>query len=146
VSYVETVYTVMLEAIDARIRMLHALKRYQEGKPLLQAGQQVSMKEKHRRYQDTTSALLTRLEQLDPPGPLSKFHQALAEGIKQQVLLFAKARETKLPVARLNELSAGKRAKYHCGRAWALFKQAYPELGGATAEACKSHLQALSPF
>ena len=146
VKYVETVYTVTLEAIDARIRMLHSLKRFQEGKPLLQGGQQVSMKDMHRRYQDATSALVTRLDQLDPPGPLAKFHQALLEGIKQQLLLFNKARETKLPVARLNELSAGKRAKYHCGRAWGLFKQAYPELGADTAAACKSHLTALAPF
>ncbi|MGE0711176.1 MAG: hypothetical protein AB7N76_29510 [Planctomycetota bacterium] len=144
--YVEVAYAVMLEAIDARLRVIHAMKRTEAGQPLQDAGRTVGLDVKLKRYREHTGALLRRLDQLEVPGPLGKFHKALQEGISQQLVWIDAAVEKKIALAQLPELQAGKRSKYQLGRAWLLFRKAYPDLDAATAKSCESHLKALQPF
>lgn len=144
--YLEVVFTVALEMIDARLRLVHALQRNAQGKPLMHGGKRVRIGVKYERFREHSAALVERLGQLDVPEGLKAFHRALVEGVVQQRTLFAKARELSLPTSRLPELSSGKRSKYQLGRAWVLLKKAYPELAGASLRSCESHLKALQPF
>jgi len=142
-EYIETVFTVMLEATDAKIRLLHAIKRRQEGKQLVDGGQPAKLIDKVRRYRSRTSQLQERLTQLNPPGTLKAFHQALSESIGQQLLFFKSTLENKVAWEKMPELAAAKRSRYLNVRAWTLLKAAYPKLGADTAASFKSHLEAL---
>lgn len=142
-EYIETVFTVMLEATDAKIRLLHAIKRRQEGKQLVDGGQPAKLIDKVRRYRSRTSQLQERLAQLNPPGTLKGFHQALSESIEQQLLFFKSTLENKVAWEKMPELAPAKRSRYLNVRAWTLLKGAYPKLGADTAASFKSHLEAL---
>ena len=141
--YIETAFTLVLEAIDAKIRLLHAIKRSQEGQPLVDGGQEVSLKEKVRRYRAKTETLQERLAQLRPPVTLAPFHKSLEEALGQQLLFFKAALEHKVAWAKMPDLASAKRSSYLLVRAYTQLKKAYPQLGPATDASFKSHLEAL---
>lgn len=141
--YIETVFTIMLEATDAKIRLLHAIKRRQEGQQLVDGGQPAKLKDKVRRYRAQTGQLQERLAQMTPPETLKAFHQALSESIGQQLLFFKATLENKVAWDKMPELASAKRSRYLSVRAWTLLKKAYPKLGEDTAASFKSHLDAL---
>jgi hypothetical protein len=142
-EYIEVVFTVMLEATDAKIRLLHAIKRRQEGKQLVDGGQPAKLIDKVRRYRSRTGQLQERLAQLNPPGTLKAFHQALSESIGQQLLFFKATLENKVAWEKMPELASAKRSRYLNVRAWTLLKKAYPKLGADTAASFQTHLEAL---
>lgn len=142
-DYIETVFTLILQATDAKIRLLHAIKRRQEGKPLVDGGQKVGLKDKVQRYRTQTTQLQERLGQLSPPQTLQGFHEHLTEELGQQLLFFKSSIENKVPWTKMPDLAPAKRSRYLNVRAWTLLKGAYPKLGADTAASFKSHLDAL---
>ena len=134
-EYIEIVFTVVLEATDAKLRLLHAIKRRQEGETLVDGGQPAKLIDKVRRYRSRTGQLQERLAQLNPPSTLRAFHQ--------QLLFFKSTLENKVAWEKMPELASAKRSRYLNVRAWTLLKAAYPKLGADTAASFKSHLEAL---
>ncbi|MBL4846196.1 MAG: hypothetical protein JKY65_11765 [Planctomycetes bacterium] len=142
-EYIEIVFTVLLEATDAKIRLLHAIKRTQEGKTLVDGGRPAKIKDKVRRYRSTTTLLQERLGQLNPSSKLEAFHQSLLEALGQQLLFFKATMKNRVAWSKMPELASAKRSRYLTVRAWTQLKGAFPKLDAAATASFKSHLDAL---